>query len=82
MRRIGTLDIHQKTPWGFFDGTCQGKPGVCAAGDALFLSDSLYFSFKLGLGRGSNNWAELGVLEALLRIAMEQGENCLQVFKD
>jgi ribonuclease HI len=37
---------------------------------------------KVGLGRGSNNFAELMVLKLSLILAAERGVSCLQVFGD
>lgn len=81
MRQNRTLEIHIKTPWSFSDGKCKGNPWGCGAGGALFLSNSLHFSFKLVLGKGSNNWTELKALAALLRTAIEQAVNCSKSLK-
>jgi hypothetical protein len=55
-------------PWGFFDGTCEGAPGVCRAGTVLYLNNAHYFSLKFRDGRGSNNRDELYALWTLLKV--------------
>lgn len=45
----------------------------------MFFTPSQYSSVSLGLGIGSNNWAELSPFSALLRIAIEKGVSHLEV---
>ena len=57
--RIVSVDNIDKTyPWGYFDGSAAGEPKICGAGGMLYISDEHYFSFKAGLGIGTNNYAE------------------------
>ena len=64
--RIITEEVIDKTkPWGFFDGSASGNPQVCGVGGILFLKDDHYFTFKVGLGVGTNNLAELFALKLL-----------------
>jgi len=51
------------SPWGLLDGASQGNPGKCGAGDCIFLDSTHFIFFSLGLGEGSNNWAELTALQ-------------------
>lgn len=66
VRQPGSLEIHWMVSWGFFYGASIGKIDACGAGGAIFLSDDHYFSNRLGLGQGSNNWTALRALAALL----------------
>ena len=64
------VEVIDKTfAWGFFDGSVVGDPKICGAGGMLFLSDVHFFSFKAGLGLGTNNFAELCALKLLLTLA-------------
>ena len=53
----------------FFYGSAAGEPKICGAGGMLFISDVHFFSFKAGLGLGTNNFAELCALKLLLYLA-------------
>ena len=48
----------------------------------LFMSHSHYFKIKMGLGNGTNNFAELMALKLLLCYANERGCKILQIFGD
>ena len=63
-------EIIDKTyPWGFFDGSTAEDSSVCGAGGILYFSVKISFSFKAGLGAGTNNSAELCALKLLLTLA-------------
>ena len=62
----------KKKPWGFFDGSVSCSPQVCGVGGILFLKDDHYFTFKAGLGEGSNNFAELYALKLLITLALDK----------
>ena len=62
-------DIDKTFARGFFDGSTVGDPKLCGARGMLFLSDAHFFSFKAGLGMGSNIFAELCALKLLLFLA-------------
>ena len=79
-RRNLELELDKTHPWGFFDGAAQNE--LCGGGALLYLSDSHYFSLTMGLGEGSNNYAELMSLKLLLIFAIEKGINRLIVFGD
>ena len=56
-------------PWGFYDGSAAENLSACGAGGRLYFSDKLSFSFKAGLGAGTNNTVELCALKLLLTLA-------------
>lgn len=53
-------------PWGFFDGASQGVELTCGKGFFLLFDDNHFFHVKMGLGRGSKNWAEVHAYHALI----------------
>ena len=65
IRNILVEVIDKSYAWGFFDGSAAGDPIACGARGMLFLSDVHYFSFKAGLGGGTNNFVELCALKLL-----------------
>jgi ribonuclease HI len=67
----------------FFDGTSKGNPGKAGAGGVVYSYDGQRKdSFSWGLGRRTNNQAEiLGLLKAC-QIARENGIKEIQVFGD
>ena len=48
----------------------------------LFISDAHFFSFKVGLGMGTNNFAELCALKILLYLARRNSLDKIQIFGD
>ena len=74
------MDIDRSLPWAFFDGAAQYN--MCGGGAVLFLSDSHFFAMSLGLGGGTNNFAELMSLKLLLMFALETGCTALNFFGD
>jgi ribonuclease HI len=80
--QIDPLMINERRPWHFFDGASNDNPGKCGAGGCLYLNPSHVVFFSLGMGLGSNNWAELSTLAALLRLAVEIRVEDLQVHGD
>ena len=79
-RRNLEFDLDKTHPWGFFDGAAQNE--LCGGGAILYLSDSHYFSLTMGLGAGSNNYAEIMSLKLLLIFSIEKGINKLTVLGD
>jgi ribonuclease HI len=59
--------------WGFFDGACQGTPGMCDAGALIFLDKHYFFSIKYGVGQGTNNREEFFALWVLMKFVANQG---------
>ena len=64
--------IDKTYPWGYFDRSAADASTSCGAGGILYISDNLSFSFKAGLGAGTNNTAELCALKLLLTLAREK----------
>ena len=69
IRTIFVEVIDKTFAWVFFYGFAVGDPKVCGAGGMLFLSDVHFFSFKAGLGLGTNNFVELCAFKLLLILA-------------
>jgi ribonuclease HI len=67
---IKDIDINENISWGFFDGACQGRLGVCGAGETLFLNRHQYFYLKYGARRGTNNHVEASALWIFLKFAI------------
>ena len=82
IRNVREELIEKTFPWGFFDGASQDRQLNCGGGGVLYKSESHYFHFSVGLGRGTNNYAELMTLRLLLLFALEQGCMSLQVYGD
>jgi ribonuclease HI len=74
--------IDKTGSWAYFDGAAQRKPPIGGAGGILYLSDSHFLKFKVGIGRSTNNKAELLALKLTLRLAVEHGVQKLQVMGD
>jgi len=74
--------IDRTGAWVFFDGASQGEPAVGGAGGILHLLDTHFFKFAAGLGRSTNNKAEIFVVFLVMRCAISRGILKLQVFGD
>ena len=74
--------IDKSYPWGYFDGSAAGEPKLSGAGGMLYISDEHYFSFKHGLGDGTNNTAELCALKLLLTLAKMKDYEKINIFGD
>ena len=61
------MEFDKSVPWGFFDGAT--KNNYCGGGALLFLLETHLFELVVGLGEGSNNFAELMSLKLLLIFA-------------
>ena len=79
-RRNLEVEIDHSRPWDFFDGASQNN--VCGGGAVLHLSKSHSFILSMGLGEGTNNFAELQSLKLLLIFALEKGCTSLNCFGD
>ena len=66
IRSIYVELIDKSFAWGYFDGSADGVPKTCGVGGMLYITNEHYFSFKAGLGLGTNNYAELCALKQLL----------------
>ena len=65
------MDLDRTKPWDFFDGEAQNN--LCGGGAVLYLAESHVFVLSMGLGGGTNNFAELMSLKFLLMFALEKG---------
>jgi ribonuclease HI len=77
--------IDPTMPWDFFDGASQNLlcgGGGGGGGAVLHISDSHFIKIKMGLGKGTNNYAELMALLLLLKTTIEQGLHSIQLFGD
>ena len=82
IRNIFVEFIDKTYAWGFFDGSTIGDPNICGAGGMLYLSVDHFFTFKAGLGMGTNNFAELYALKLLLTLARRNSVDKIQIFGD
>lgn len=73
-------NIEKSTPWVFFYGAANQQG--CGGGFTLYISEQHFYSVKMGLGFGTNNFAELMTLCHLLHFSL--GHQCinLNVFGD
>ena len=82
IRHVVVEVIDKSFPWGYFDGSAAGEPRICGAGDLLFIADDHFFTFKAGLGSGTNNFAELLGLKLLLTLSLDNNIKKVQIFGD
>ena len=82
IRSISVEAIDKSFAWGYFDGSAAGEPKLCGTGGMMFLSKVHFFSFKDGLGLGTNNFAELRALKLLLYLARRNLVVKFQAFGD
>jgi len=79
-RRVMEVELDRSRPWAFFDGASQDN--VCGGGAVLHLSETHHFTLSMGLGEGTNNFAELMSLKLLLIFALEKGCSTIACFGD
>ena len=82
IRSIYVEVIDKSFACGFFYGSAAGEPKICGAGGMLYISDEHYFSYKDGLGLGTNNYAELCALKLLLYLARRNSLAKIHIFDD
>ena len=82
LMQVGCFLIDKPSSWGFFYGAKQGLPKLCSVGVILFIYDSHFIKFKVGLHLVTNNWIELIDINRLLNIALDKGVLHIQVFGD
>ena len=82
IRIISKEVIDRNKSWGFFYGSALGNPKVCGAGGILFLKADHYITFKVGLGLGTNNYAELFYLKLLIILALKKQIKHIHIFGD
>jgi len=79
-RHIVPEDINHTHPWAYFDGSTQ--EAGCGGRAILYLFESHHFQIQMGLGRGTNNFAELITAKYLIQFALEKHCRNLQIFGD
>ena len=67
---------------GIFSMGLQGDPPIGGAGGIIRLDETNKISFKLGLGRSTNNKAELSALWATMKIANDKQLKRLHIYGD
>lgn len=72
--------IDQNQPWAFFDGAAQ--PQGCGGGFLLYKNPQHIYKAKLGLGAGSNNFAELITLRHLFHFALNCDCSHLNIYME
>ena len=82
IREVVDEVIDKTYPWGYFDGSASGDPKICGVGGVLFISDDHFYTFKAGLGIGTNNFFELIGLKLLLTLSLQLNFKQLQIFGD
>lgn len=79
-RLLKEPNIDYEKAWEFFNGACQGTPGMCGAGASILFYSNHCIFFKYAAGEGTNNRAEFFALCLLLKTAEEKGLNQLHVY--
>jgi len=79
-RHITLEVIDRGKPWAYFDGAAQDQG--CGSGIILHISESHYCHISLGLGNGTNNFAELMTLRHMLHFATSKNYRQLHIFGD
>ena len=74
--------IDKSFSWGYFDGSTAWEPKVYGSGGKLLISDDHFFTFKAGLGFGTNNYADLCALKLLLSLAWDNHIKKLHIYGD
>jgi len=80
IKNLSVVEIDKSRPWGFFDGASQSN--LCGGGALLFLSEDHFFKIAIGLGEGTNNYAEILSLKMLLVFAIEHGVKNISIYGD
>eukprot|EP00253_Pinus_taeda_P035654 PITA_35654 len=74
------LNINEASPWGFFDGASQQNRA--GAGICIHLNKEHSIRASVGLGQGSNNYAELSALRLLMCWSLQKNISSIQIFGD
>eukprot|EP00253_Pinus_taeda_P004922 PITA_04922 len=72
--------IDHATPWAYFDGAANQQS--CGGGFIIYKTEQHYYSIKVGLGAGTNNFADLITLRHLLHFSMSHHISCINIFGD
>jgi len=79
-RNITPEVINTAHPWAYFDGSAQ--EAGCGGWAILHMSKAHVYKIKMGLGRGTNNYAELAAANNLILFALSKNYLHLQLFED
>eukprot|EP00253_Pinus_taeda_P001568 PITA_01568 len=79
-RIIPDLQISEGIPWAFFDGASQNN--IAGAGLVIFESSTHVLKASVGLGTGSNNFAELLALKFLICWLIQRHTFSIQIYGD
>ena len=74
-------EIKGSIPWAYFDGASDVNNN-CGAGLVIFYPTGLKLKASVGLGTGSNNYAELKTLHLLLCWLLQRNVREVQIFGD
>lgn len=79
-RQDNEVQIKEGVPWAYFDGASQNN----RAGARLVIHENAYHLLKasVGLGTGSNNYAEMSALKLLLCWLIQRNTFTIQIFGD
>ena len=77
--QVGNFLIDKPNAWGFFYGAKQGLLKLCSSSGILFIYDSHFIKFKVGIHLGTNNWIELMDIICLLKLYLDKGVSHIQV---
>jgi ribonuclease HI len=59
-----TVDLSR--PWAYFDGASQNDGRIYGGEVSLYIFETHFFNIKMGLGHGTNNFAELMAVIGLI----------------
>lgn len=79
-RQIREEQIREGIPWAYFDGASQNN--TAGAGMIIHLSKTKSLKASVGLGTGTNNYAELSALKLLLCWLIHRHILTVQIFGD
>ena len=74
------VQIDHNRSWAYFDGAAQEQG--CGVGILLHKTENHLFRIHMGLGMGTNNYAELISLRHLLHFSLAHACNHIQIFGD
>eukprot|EP00253_Pinus_taeda_P011302 PITA_11302 len=78
--RDAPLIINENLPWAFFDGASQQNRA--GAGISIHLNNEHTLKASVGLGMGSNNFAELMALRLLMCWSLQKNISRIQIYGD
>lgn len=81
-KNLNIPEIDKSKAWRYFDGACQGNPGICGVGGIIFTRDNHVVAFKAAVGVGTNNKAKMFALWLMLKIVVERDITCLWITGD